>query len=553
MSRIGGLNGQFHGDLLATMMKSMKNGKSNSGIFLSSQDNTIYNRKFCMAKFGNPLYTIGLGTNFNQDIDSTQPIKYKNLVFIMDGTIYNIDECHDFLNGTDNHLNGRKNHFNGRDNHLNGTDILLNNDINVSKLIFDIINSFYKENNDLLDSIIKTIKIIDGDYTFAVYDGENLAIARDSIGIRPLYYFLDIDNTYNCFASLKKAFWKIGIENSKIKTLKPGYVLYNWEEIKVSETPLSRATPLNSIESSIIKEDNYDNIKNHLKYLIEKAVLKRILNVKNIGLLFSGGVDSSILLFIIKNFIENKENLNSFNESLNSFKENLNDLNVSLYSVGNKGSKDLKYSKKIAKELDIPIKTKIIDENIVKNNLKLILEIIEENNLIKVGVGMTLHLAIKLAIEDNVKVVLSGLGADELFGGYHRYLDTLKNGGNSTLYKEFEHDIRECYHVNLERDNKIANFNGMELRIPYLDKNLIDFSMKIPVKYKINSQQDNLRKNILRDIAIDLGVCEEVAMRSKKAAQYGSGIDKILRKKVLKELDIDNIMEIIINNYYKKN
>ena len=79
--------------------------------------------------------------------------------------------------------------------------------------------------------------------------------------------------------------------------------------------------------------------------------------------------------------------------------------------------------------------------------------------------------------------------------------------------------------------------NGVEQRVPYLDLDVINISMNIPMKYKINGEDDHLRKCILREVARDLGVPEETVKRPKKATQYGSGIDKMLRR-ILKEDDV---------------
>ena len=91
--------------------------------------------------------------------------------------------------------------------------------------------------------------------------------------------------------------------------------------------------------------------------------------------------------------------------------------------------------------------------------------------------------------------------------------------------------MANMYHVNLERDDACSMANGVELRLPFLDKNLVEFALNIPVRYKISGSDDKLRKNILRKTAFNLGLDKQIAYRPKKAAQYGTGIDKILRKK----------------------
>jgi asparagine synthase (glutamine-hydrolysing) len=85
--------------------------------------------------------------------------------------------------------------------------------------------------------------------------------------------------------------------------------------------------------------------------------------------------------------------------------------------------------------------------------------------------------------------------------------------------------------------------NGVELRVPFLDNDIINLALDIPAKYKIKDNEDVLRKHILRDAAKSIGVPDYIADRPKKAAQYGSGINKILKKRVLRSFDIEEFIE----------
>lgn len=578
MSAIFGLYGIFDGNLSVSALKMLRHrGGDSAGIFLLSAEKMIFKNNLIMSShkedelnnifnfdYSDNKFNIGLaynhlsiskkldnnefdcnnlnhyhsnGNNYSykifkvsnslknqkSDLLKGQPIYYKNLVLVFNGEIYNLDEVKHFLKYKD--------------------------EIDSFEILVRIIDHFlYKNNGHLLEAIKKTINIIDGDYAFAVFDGKNLAICRDNMGVKPLYYGKREDsssndnsfkgfaseevegNVFNGFASEKKALWKIGINNDDIKTLKPGYILYNWREIAPTSVPWK----LNLEYKLKIATMDHIKVKNSLKNLIINSTYKRVANLDEIGLIFSGGVDSTILAVLLKN-LSDKTNLK-----------------LNLYSVGNENSQDLQFSEKIADELDLHLKTQIINEKVVKNSLKPILNAIEEFNVMKIGVGMVLYLATKLAKKDGINVVVSGQGADELFVGYNRYLSIYDKGGNLAIDQSLAHDIENCYHVNLQRDDAVAMANGVELRIPFLDKKLVEFSLAIPSKYKIYSSTDKLRKHILRDVAIDLGVPEYVAFREKKAAQYGSGIDKILRKKILKDFDSEKFMEDLINTYLFK-
>ena len=275
------------------------------------------------------------------------------------------------------------------------------------------------------------------------------------------------------------------------------------------------------------------------------AVLKRVENITDVGLIFSGGVDSTILALILKEIAQKRNDTNTVEEGI------VKPLNVKLYSVGVENSQDIKFSKKIAEELNLPLKTIIIDETTVKESIKPVLTAIEDDNIMKLGVGMTIYLATKAMKEDGIKVALSGQGADELFGGYNRYLKHFEENSLIDAYfsldEEIYHDIANMYHVNLERDDAVSMANGVELRVPFLDKDIIDLALDIPGKYKIKNGEDLLRKHILRDSAKSIGVPDYIALRPKKAAQYGSGINKILKKKVLRSFDMEEFMESLKN------
>ena len=538
MCGIVGLAGNFNEELLSIVLKSIKHrGEDYSGMYIDDEN---------MIGLGHNLLSIFNLINEDDKLydnleENKQPIILNDLVLVFNGEIYNFNKLESFL----------------KENCQNYTESKSD-----SQLLANLINHYYNqyidENNEdvLLKSVETVLPQLNGDYSFAIYDKKfnNIALSRDSIGVKPLFYGIDNEKGLNGFASEKKALWKAGIADENIYDLSPGSVLYNWKLIDFEDNLINRILSVDFKE----KRNQYDDYKDYLdlkdSYEVYKellmddlysAVLKRVENITDVGLIFSGGVDSTILALILKEIAQKRNDTNTVEEGI------VKPLNVKLYSVGVENSQDIKFSKKIAEELNLPLKTIIIDETTVKESIKPVLTAIEDDNIMKLGVGMTIYLATKAMKEDGIKVALSGQGADELFGGYNRYLKHFEENSLMDAYfsldEEIYHDIANMYHVNLERDDAVSMANGVELRVPFLDKDIIDLALDIPGKYKIKNGEDLLRKHILRDVAKFIGVPDYIALRPKKAAQYGSGINKILKKKVLRSFDMEEFMESLKN------
>jgi len=256
-----------------------------------------------------------------------------------------------------------------------------------------------------------------------------------------------------------------------------------------------------------------------LKELLSKAVKKNCTSERT-GLIFSAGVDSTLLGILAAEFTE-----------------------VVAYTVGIDDAPDLIHAGELSGKLNFEIRLIETSLEEIEDSIHPVLKVVNDPNPMQVGVGIPFYLASKRAAEDGIKLVLSGQGADELFGGYNRYLGILESGGYPALEKAMEEDVKNIHRDNLDRDIAICRMNGIGLRAPYLENRFKDYSLKIPPELKIKEVKEEefrcideidskrfIRKYILRKLAGECGVPPAVLNRPKKAAQYGSGTNKALQK-----------------------
>ena len=477
MCSIVGLQGNFKGNDIIKMLKASKNrGPDASGVFLDGIHTNINLDEFQDEN----SYEMAFGHNLLSIYDSDdrqsrpQPVCNDNLTLVFNGEIYNFRTIRNLLEKV-------------------GVTVEITSD---SEALLYLIDSYNK--GDLVKAIQMATRLIDGDYAFAVYDGENLALVRDPLGVKPLFYSKNDDNFG--FASTAQALREVGFAD--ISTLKPEHILFNGEDISPAQHLYEKIH-----EGDVAKIDK----------MLKLSVVKRVEGLREVGVIFSGGVDSSYLAMLLKEISENVP------------------LKIKLYAVGVEGSKDVEAAIYASKFLNLDLEICEVTEDMIREALPSVVNAIGDDNLMKVGVGLTTYFATKLAAEDGMKVAISGQGADELFGGYKRYLQSFVDG---TLNWTLRQDMSNMYHVNLERDDACSMLNSVELRLPFLDKTLVELVLNIPDNKKIVSMHDEMRKSILRKLAFEEGLDYEIAYRPKKAAQYGTGIDKILRKKIIRDTDI---------------
>tara|TARA_Y100000310_G_scaffold263977_1_gene274477 strand:- start:3609 stop:5654 length:2046 start_codon:yes stop_codon:yes gene_type:complete len=333
---------------------------------------------------------------------------------------------------------------------------------------------------------------LQGVYAFAYHKNGKVILARDIIGVKPLWFSYTTDGF--SFASERKVL-------SNAQELNPRHFLtYDVTDNSLSTNYGDFFTYLPG------HGENEKELKKQTQRLLDSAIKKRIPN-QTFGLLFSGGIDSTYIARYLK---KNGHEFTCYTAVL--------DTDTVIPS-------DLEAAQKVAVELGLNLKVKKVKIEDIPKYLEKIVPLIEDSNVVKVGVALTFYIACEMAKEDGCKVIFSGLGSEEIFAGYERH----KNSAN--INQECVSGLLKMYERDLYRDDVITMENNLELRLPFLDHSLVDYALKIPATLKI----DGMTKKILRTIALEKGIPQEFAFRKKVAAQYGSRFDNAIGKLAKRE------------------
>ncbi len=145
--------------------------------------------------------------------------------------------------------------------------------------------------------------------------------------------------------------------------------------------------------------------------------------------------------------------------------------------------------------------------------------------------------------------MLAGQGADELFGGYQRYVKEYCKDGAEKVRKTMFSDVANIFESNLERDLKITIFHDVELRLPFASYELAEFALTLPIECKMEPKEDTLRKLVLRKVALNVGLPSVLVDKPKKAVQYSTGINDAIKRVAKKQ---DKTVNQYINELLEK-
>ena len=352
---------------------------------------------------------------------------------------------------------------------------------------------------DLEQKIKKTLPELDGDYALVASSNDQTVITRDSLGTKPLY--VAEGDGFSAFASNKKALWKVGLSN--VMPLRAGRLaLFTQDGVKVK-----KALPLD--KGSIKIKDLRRAVNGYQKALCS-SVRKRLMNVDRVGVLLSGGVDSCLIAKLLSDIARSER------------------IKVTAYTAGLADSRDVSFAREFARSLGIDHRIRVLRLDDVERYIPKVIDAVEERDFIQIETGIAIYAAVDIASQDGIKIIFSGQGPDELWGGYSWYPDVLGRDGRQELSRRMWDDFARADVETLDRENKIARAHNAEAMFPYLDHEVVKLALSVASELKVTSKNDRVGKHPHRELARKIGIPDKYANRNKEAAQHGSSIHDIL-------------------------
>ncbi len=330
-----------------------------------------------------------------------------------------------------------------------------------------------------------------GAFACAIWDNGQLVLARDAVGIRPLYWARG-DNGTVLFSSEMKAL--VG-KATDVQELHPATVLS-------SETGIQAYLP---VHPEVTVPDSVDEAKGALRNLLFRATERRLADGAVGGMLLSGGLDSSIIAAIAN---EIKPGLPAF-------------------TVGIEGAPDLASAELMARHLGVEHQVEIFGAEAVRALIPKAVYSLESFDEDCVSGTIANLVASELAFT-RTNCILSGEGGDELNGGYHLLKDLPDEASRRRMMEQL---IAVAYNTALQRLDRAMMGNSINYRTPFLDSEVTAFCLQMPVDWKVHNGQDGrlVEKWLLREAFRDM-LPDEIYRREKLRFSGGTGTDPLIEE-----------------------
>ena len=378
----------------------------------------------------------------------------------------------------------------------------------------EVILALYQEKG------IDFLEDLSGIFSFALYDEEKdeFLIARDPIGVIPLYIGFDSNGMVYVASELKA----LEGQCEKYEPFLPGHYYYS------KEGEMKRWWKRDWFEYDAVKDNTADI--DELRIGLQDAVKRQLMSDVPYGVLLSGGLDSSVISAIAKKFaakrVETGDKHDAWWPQLHSF------------AVGLKGAPDLAKAKEVADHIGT-VHHEInytIQEGL--DAIRDVIYFIETYDVTTVRASTPMYLLARVIKSMGIKMVLSGEGADEIFGGY---LYFHKAPSAQEFHDETVRKLGKLHWYDCLRANKSLSAWGVEGRVPFLDKEFLDIAMRLNPKAKM-CPGSVIEKKIVREAFADM-LPESVAWRQKEQFSDGVGYSWIdTLKKITSEQVSDEQM-----------
>ncbi len=334
-----------------------------------------------------------------------------------------------------------------------------------------------------------------GEFAFAVADRETgwTYLARDPVGVKPLYWSNRGRRLH--IASEVKALVPAG---APVWEVPPGH--HGWAESPDAAPALEPYLDLLRLGEGQPPVEDADEAAKLLRQAVEDSVRVRVDTDLTVGVILSGGLDSSLVLSHVREMHPDCVAL----------------------TIGAPGSDDLLYARRLTRDLGVAHET--VDVRPADIRLGDVREAIRMSELTEYGDIINAVVAVPLFArirQLGIKVVLTGDGSDELFGGYSMY-DRI---GPRASRRLFLHKIQNLHRTELQRVDRVSMGHGVEARVPYLDLSLVELAMRIPAGLKI---REGTEKWIMRQAFADM-LPEYVLRRPKSPMSHSSGLHERAR------------------------
>lgn len=353
----------------------------------------------------------------------------------------------------------------------------------------------------------ETPRLLKGMFAFAICDGDHLFLARDPIGIKPLYYGRWTDEHGTAITVFASEMRPLADWVDDLHEFPPGHYFDSRVGlVRYYEVP---TTP--PVERPVAEHISL------VRRGVEDAVASHMMSDVPVGAFLSGGLDSSVIAAMARQHVDE----------------------LHTFSVGIAGSRDIEAARQVAAHIGSLHHEYIMTQEEVIEKLPEIIHALESFDQDLVRSAIPTYFCSRLAAQ-HVKVILTGEGADELFAGYD-YHKRVRDP--ATLHQELCRSVTTLHNINLQRADRLTMLHSIEARVPFLDTDFIALALTVPTQLKLATMPDGrlMEKWVLRAACEDL-LPADIVWRTKEQFDEGTGTIDLLRDALVPlvaEIDLD--------------